>query len=805
MADAVPPTPTPEPSPRRWSVPTLRELPKLTQLTLASLIGGGGGTGGGGSTVFGILLALVTLTGCFADRTFTPGEGNFPRALATIPCNADVSARTVTCSRPLTAPGEEIFGSQGSIVALTSANVSYSTVDSNFTFFAFLQNLSTQSLGWDGMDPKGVRVFFQSPPVATSTSSGPGTITIEEDSIGDFTATGQSYYLMSAGTILPSNSSGPVPWTFKIDPGVLTFSFSVLVAAEVPDAGGILRWKGVAGRTTSRTNAVAFTSNNDMMAVGNKGVALRWNGTQWNPLTPPMPVNFNAVAPIGDGNYIVAADEGRVFRTRGNLWTQLWQETNGNGLLALWVKDSLNWVAVGKQGAIVVSSGGTITEGPAGTLYDLVAVTARSNMTAIAALDGGNSLYLSDGDVNLVFDTWFDGISGDVLYDQNGDLLRTFGGFGGWGILLRNADTLAVWGSDAMPRYLVQLAGDRVAVAVYEFATQFTSISSVDYSSLPAVGSGITDQLGYEIRDFALAKADESQFIATQVGWNEDLFRWSGAAWLVDQPTQAGAKDIWGVGDTAWVVEGTGGISRIVNGVATNLPFLSGAKRIWGLSSTDLYVADDTALWQGNGTDPWILETVFTSTTSIQDVWGDPASGALIVVAQDGAQGVYQARVGGLWGGNFFPALFTSVWGCSGTQAWLGTQDGMVWVWDGTNVGPDIAYLTAGFPPHDLTAMTGSSCFDAWATGSTRTTHWDGTAWSTITFGVNVPVLAMREPGRAYLLSGTANNDYLVDTTALQQMQLWVPAQERMMRAAWQLDNGELLVGGDRYILRGVR
>lgn len=55
-SDAVEPPRDPAPAGRsRWVVPTLRELPRLTDLTLATFgdgIGGGGGTGGGGSTVF---------------------------------------------------------------------------------------------------------------------------------------------------------------------------------------------------------------------------------------------------------------------------------------------------------------------------------------------------------------------------------------------------------------------------------------------------------------------------------------------------------------------------------------------------------------------------------------------------------------------------------------------------------------------------------------------------------------------------------------------------------------------------------
>lgn len=55
--------PRPErPGPKRaWNPPLVRDLPKLTALTLASTIGGGGGTGGGGSTVFVILITAAGL------------------------------------------------------------------------------------------------------------------------------------------------------------------------------------------------------------------------------------------------------------------------------------------------------------------------------------------------------------------------------------------------------------------------------------------------------------------------------------------------------------------------------------------------------------------------------------------------------------------------------------------------------------------------------------------------------------------------------------------------------------------------
>src|ERR1041385_359682 len=87
------------PTPRRnWTVPTLRELPKLTQLTLASAIGGGGGTGGGGSTVFGLLLAVGLLCGigaCADESPTTPSGSSVSAPVSQlVTCRGDVEHGT---------------------------------------------------------------------------------------------------------------------------------------------------------------------------------------------------------------------------------------------------------------------------------------------------------------------------------------------------------------------------------------------------------------------------------------------------------------------------------------------------------------------------------------------------------------------------------------------------------------------------------------------------------------------------------------------------------------------------------------
>src|ERR1041385_6077272 len=105
------------PTPRRnWTVPTLRELPKLTQLTLASAIGGGGGTGGGGSTVFALLLAVGLLWGCAARDPVPPADHHTPVVAAPFPCMAEVGTHSVTSGGP-NLSSSEILGGQGTLVA----------------------------------------------------------------------------------------------------------------------------------------------------------------------------------------------------------------------------------------------------------------------------------------------------------------------------------------------------------------------------------------------------------------------------------------------------------------------------------------------------------------------------------------------------------------------------------------------------------------------------------------------------------------------------------------------------------------
>jgi hypothetical protein len=809
MADAVPATPTPEPSqPRRWSVPTLRELPKLTKLTLASLIGGGGGTGGGGSTVFtpflaASALAASLLTGCFADRAFDPGAGGMPRVIAKVPCVADVRAQQVTCAAlPAGAPGQEIFGGQGNKVALKAFFVTYNPLDSLFTFMGQVQNLTTQHIGNDGAAITGIKVFFEDPPTPVTITGDGGAIDIQLDSTGTFTEPNQSYYFYNE-ELYQGWWSSWVPWQFHIDPDVLTFSFSVLVAADVEDVGGVLRWLPVENRTEFSMNGVAYTSDTDILAVGRQGMALRYDGTSWSRITPPTQVNFNAVAAVGGGEYLVVGDGGVVFRLKNGLWEYVYQHSSGENLFAVTSIPGGDWVAVGTNGRIARSIGGAISEEMPLPGVDLIAVASNSDGSEVTVLSSINLLLQSTAGGAFAPGSAIPGGAVGVAYDETDALLWAYqDGPSGNGVILRGLDTL-VNDPLVLPKSLHVFAPGTFSFAATNLNDGFDYIAHGTWGGTPA-WAYVSDPLGYGIKEFAPLAAGFTRWLATEnTSSYNSLLAMDGGWIFVQYAPQGTDPDIWGIGNIVWYVDGTGAIAKIENGAVTELNPLPGAHNIWVRNAGEIYVEDGNAVYKGDGVGAWTLE-VGTAGLPVSDIWGDAASGNMLVTLLTGDLLIKQ---GGSWTPISLGGMtLTGVWGCGPTQAWITTSQGEVFRWNG---GPGVTLDTDFFGVYGamapLNAITGTSCSDVWVGGPVGAVHWDGNDWTLVTTGMPVLAVAPRSPGRAYLLHGQASNFEVIADSAGNKSYFQLQTQNRLVMAAWRLTNGELIVAGERYVLRGVR
>ena len=149
-----------------------------------------------------------------AAAACSPDEGTAPRVqetpLAALQCTVDVQAGTTACAPDGGAPAATaswmIIGGQNRYVRLTSVNGAYDPITTIYIGNVNVTNLLTQPMGTpDGTTVTGVRVFFHTPPVATS---GTGTISIlNQDGIGTFTGSNQRFYLYNE--IIPAVAEWP--------------------------------------------------------------------------------------------------------------------------------------------------------------------------------------------------------------------------------------------------------------------------------------------------------------------------------------------------------------------------------------------------------------------------------------------------------------------------------------------------------------------------------------------------------------------------------------------------------------------
>jgi hypothetical protein len=152
----------------------------------------------------------------------------------------------------------------------------------------------------DGTTPDagGVKVFFNSGPTVTG---GTGTVSVNPDGTGTFTASNQAYYEYSSGAVLASGATtSPKTWNFTVDPTVKTFEFQVFVTTRLKDEVSPIVALGLSRSPSaltiapggSGTTTVTLTRTNFTDAV-----TLSLNGAPSG-----VTSSFNPSAPTGNGS-----------------------------------------------------------------------------------------------------------------------------------------------------------------------------------------------------------------------------------------------------------------------------------------------------------------------------------------------------------------------------------------------------------------------------------------------------------------------------------------------------------------------
>jgi hypothetical protein len=187
--------------------------------------------------------AAATLLAAACDSPSTPLTRPDPTdpasASARIDCAANVHAGTVSCRMATAASGVRgnvILGGQGVNVRTITGNITVAA--DTFAFDLAVENLMRVALGTtDGVtvDTGGVKVFFVD---GIHTTQGTGAVSVANaDGVDVFTATGQPFFAYPQ-IIAPGDTSAPKRWKLRFDPGVETFSFSLLVSAPYPVGSG---------------------------------------------------------------------------------------------------------------------------------------------------------------------------------------------------------------------------------------------------------------------------------------------------------------------------------------------------------------------------------------------------------------------------------------------------------------------------------------------------------------------------------------------------------------------------------------
>jgi hypothetical protein len=186
------------------------------------------------------VLSAAALTACADQQPLGTRAGQHDdavpsNAIAALTCTVSVGAGLSCRSQgtPEGGPARDIFGGQNTNVRLSSSNASYDVGTGIFSVDVTVQNLVNEAIGTpDGTTPgaEGITIFFAQEPAATT---GTGSVSVANaDGTAFFLSANQPYHRYNE-VLEKDEVSQPKTWQFQMDPTVGSFSFVVLLAADV--------------------------------------------------------------------------------------------------------------------------------------------------------------------------------------------------------------------------------------------------------------------------------------------------------------------------------------------------------------------------------------------------------------------------------------------------------------------------------------------------------------------------------------------------------------------------------------------
>lgn len=172
--------------------------------------------------------------------------------------------------------------------------------------------------------------------------------------------------------------------------------------------------------TTENLYGIWGTGPLNIVAVGDKGTILKWDGQAWGKETSGVSTALRAVTiPRGDTTFVIVGDKGTILKRDTAMWTKLTDPSSGANLNAVSGDTKDDIFIVGDNGSVLKGSigGGFSLKGQGGGGNPPSSIKGKRLSGISAAPSGDNFALVGDGGYNLrrysvVIDYFSDGAGG---------------------------------------------------------------------------------------------------------------------------------------------------------------------------------------------------------------------------------------------------------------------------------------------------------------------------------------------------------------------------------------------------------
>lgn len=527
------------------------------------------------------------------------------------------------------------------------------------------------------------------------------------------------------------------------------------VTLPPPPGEPSFRWMNPVSRGASLSDVWGPAADN-LLATGNGGIVLRFDGERWRRTQSPVSENLNAVWGADATHVFAVGQDGVILFFDGASWTTQSSPTT-RSLNDVWGSSASDVYAVGQQREVIHFDGASWdTLSVVAGIENLYSVWGAGPRDVYAAGLGTKLLHYDGkgwGEVQTgasfaLNAVW--GVDSTHVFVVGGNGAASFYGGVAW-TRIDVGETVfpnTVWGSAADDVYAMGFAAGAASPAYHWDGFAWSPVELNTYNAITRVFGVDGAVIAVGQAGLIHEKSDDGAFVAVNGGLTVDLE----AVWVSSNGSEAFAAGDFGTilhfKDGAW--------TPMASGTTEHLRGLGGV-----CSCSVIAVGENGVVLRRDGSD-WTDISPGTP-VHFNEAWEDPL-GAVFVVGDDAT---IMRLENSAWSPLSLGAVthdMLSVWGSSPDNVYVVGAGSSVFVWNGTQfknvvvtpgglhnfhgvhgTGPDDVYVASELVAASAAVHAGGSIF-----------HWDGAQWTSV---FSDPVHDVLSVWRASADAGFATGD----------------------------------------------